>query len=100
MNFLWINHCNGTSLVIGIIIKILVLLITYVIPLVLIVYGLHKYKKDKKKKELKKLICEFLIALILFAVGLSINKALHSTLDTKNKDNEKTKWHECYCELP
>ena len=51
MNFLWINHCSGTSLIIGITIKILVLLITYVIPAVLVIYGIYKHKKDKKKKD-------------------------------------------------
>lgn len=100
MNFLWINHCSGTSLIIGITIKILVLLITYVIPLVLVIYGIYKYKKDKKRKEPKKLVYKIIIAIILFVVGLSINKALHSTQEQTIKDNEKSKWHECYCELP
>jgi len=100
MNFLWMNYCTGTSLVIGIVVKMFVLLITYVIPLVIIFYGIYRCKKSKKTKETKKLVYNFIIAIILFAVGLAINKGLHSSINKTNIDNQKIKWQECYCELP
>lgn len=99
MNFLWMNYCTGMSLVIGIIVKILVLSIQYIIPLVLTFYGIYKYKKDKKNQK-KGLIYKVIIAIILFALGMVINYALHTSLDETNKNNEGNKWHECYCELP
>ena len=99
MNFLWMNYCTGMSLVIGIIVKILVLSIQYVIPLVLIIFGIYKYKKNKKNEK-KALIYKVIIAIILFALGMVINYALHTSLDNTDKNNESNKWHECYCELP
>lgn len=99
MNFLWMNYCTGLSLVIGIIVKMLVLSIQYIIPLVLIIFGVYKYKNSKKKDK-KSLIYKVIIAIILFALGMVINYALHASLDNTDKNNEGNKWHECYCELP
>lgn len=99
MNFLWMNYCTGFSLVIGIIVKMLVLSIQYIIPLVLIIFGVYKYKNSKKKDK-KSLIYKVIIAIILFALGMVINYALHASLDNTDKNNEGNKWHECYCELP
>ncbi|MBQ7105069.1 MAG: hypothetical protein IJN90_04360 [Bacilli bacterium] len=99
MNFLWIDLecCTMTNYIIATIVKTLLIMMKYIVPLVLIILAILKFtskKKEIRKKRVKKITIYIVIAIISFILALFIDLVLGIKPSVSETDNQT--WHDCY----
>lgn len=101
MNYLIYSKCicSPMNYAIAVLVKVLLFIISWIIPILLILHGiikiLDKKSKDSKKQKIIQLVKKIIGAILLFGFGFVINLILGLRSDVTITTENHT-WIDCY----